>query len=235
MMKIVNCSGGKDSTAMLIMMLEQGIPIDRVLYADVGPMAEFESQYEYIKKVSAYAGIQIETVRSERWTAKTMFYGYPSRGKHMDEIRGFPKTVGSACRYRSWLKVDPLEQAAGQVQKGDIITITCHRPYAGAPPDACEGLSAEVREVYPNGSAYVRLLYHNALFGIEEFANLAPNTFAKAAPRPYGVTVCRTGFVPGVMAVDEAQAMRVVNTFIVDADVSWSEDWPASDAEIEEA
>ena len=31
----------------------------------------------------------------------------------MDEIRGFPPTVGVGCRYRSWLKVDPLEAAAG--------------------------------------------------------------------------------------------------------------------------
>ena len=31
----------------------------------------------------------------------------------MDEIRGFPPTVGVGCRYRSWLKVDSLEAAAG--------------------------------------------------------------------------------------------------------------------------
>ena len=99
---------------MLIMMLERGIPVDRVLYADVGTMAEFKSQYAYIAKLSAYTGIPIETVHSDRWTARSMFYGYPSKGNHMDEIRGFPKTIGPACRYRSWLKVDPLEKAAGQ-------------------------------------------------------------------------------------------------------------------------
>ncbi len=29
-------SGGKDSTAMLLLMLERGMPIDAVLYADTG-------------------------------------------------------------------------------------------------------------------------------------------------------------------------------------------------------
>jgi 3'-phosphoadenosine 5'-phosphosulfate sulfotransferase (PAPS reductase)/FAD synthetase len=115
-MNIVNCSLGKDSTAMLLMMLERGIPVDRILYADVGEMAEFEQIYDYLPKVEAYTGKTIETVRSDRWTARSIFYGYPTRGKHMDEIRGFPLTIGSACRYRTWLKVEPLERAAGQGQ-----------------------------------------------------------------------------------------------------------------------
>ena len=101
---------------MLLLMLERGIRVDRILYADVGEMAEFPEMYAYIEKIKAYTGREIETVRSDRWTARSIFYGYPVRGKHMDEIRGFPLTIGSACRYRSWLKVDPLEQAAGQDQ-----------------------------------------------------------------------------------------------------------------------
>ncbi len=85
-----------------------------MLFADVGEMAEFEYIYPYLKRVEDYTGIKIETVRSPTHTARNMFYGYPSSGEHMDEIRGFPKTIGSACRYRSWLKVDPLEAAAGR-------------------------------------------------------------------------------------------------------------------------
>jgi len=33
-MNIVSFSGGKDSTAMLLMMLEKGIPVDRVICVD---------------------------------------------------------------------------------------------------------------------------------------------------------------------------------------------------------
>lgn len=112
-MNVVNLSGGKDSTGMLCMMLDKGIPVDRIHYADVGEMAEFPEMYGYIARVSAYIGREIITVRSDKHTARSMFFGYPTRGNHMDEIRGFPPTVGPGCRYRSWLKVDPLEEAAG--------------------------------------------------------------------------------------------------------------------------
>lgn len=112
-MNIVNLSGGKDSTAMLLMMLERGIPVHLILYADVGEMAEFKEMYPYIERVQAYTGIPVRTVRSEIHTARNMFYGFPSRGKYKDEIRGFPPTVGPGCRYRSWLKVEPLEKAGG--------------------------------------------------------------------------------------------------------------------------
>lgn len=97
---------------MLCMMLERGIRVDRILFADVGEMAEFEQQYDYLAKIEAYTGRNVEVVRSDRYTARSIFYGYPTRGQHMDEIRGFPPTIGAGCRYRSWLKVEPLELAS---------------------------------------------------------------------------------------------------------------------------
>lgn len=36
MKRIVNLSGGKDSTAMLLMMLENDIAIDYIVFADTG-------------------------------------------------------------------------------------------------------------------------------------------------------------------------------------------------------
>lgn len=112
-MNIVNLSGGKDSTYMLWWMIQNGIPVHRILFADVGDMAEFPEMYEYLARVERYFGRSIEVVKSSKHTARSMFYGYPTRGEHTDEIRGFPKTIGAACRYRSWLKVDPLEAATG--------------------------------------------------------------------------------------------------------------------------
>ncbi len=78
-MNIINLSGGKDSTAMFLMMLERGIPVDKVLFADVGDMAEFSVMYEYLATVERYTGIPIHTVRSSIHNARNMFYGYPSR------------------------------------------------------------------------------------------------------------------------------------------------------------
>ena len=88
--------------------------VDRIYYADVGEMAEFDEMYDYISRIESYVGIKVTTVRSDKHTARSIFFGYPSRGKRMNEIRGFPPTVGPGCRYRSWLKVEPLEAASGQ-------------------------------------------------------------------------------------------------------------------------
>jgi len=53
MTNIVSFSGGKDSTAMLLMMIEKGIQINEVVYADVVG-AEFEEMYKHIEKVKDY-------------------------------------------------------------------------------------------------------------------------------------------------------------------------------------
>lgn len=110
---IVSLSGGKDSTAMLLMMLEKGIRVDEIVYADVGEMAEFEAMYAYITRVEEYTGIKVTTVRSERHTAQSIFFGHLTRGKRVGELRGFPPTVGQACSYRRDLKVNPLKAACG--------------------------------------------------------------------------------------------------------------------------
>ncbi len=49
MKHIVSFSGGKDSTAMLFMMIEIGMPIDEVVFVDLG--VEFPEMLEHIDKV----------------------------------------------------------------------------------------------------------------------------------------------------------------------------------------
>jgi 3'-phosphoadenosine 5'-phosphosulfate sulfotransferase (PAPS reductase)/FAD synthetase len=112
-MNIVSLSGGKDSTAMLLMMLERGIPVDMIVFADVGEMAEFEEMYDYLKRVEVYTGLKITTVRSERHTARGLFFGLVTKGEREGQLRGFPPTVGKACSYRRDLKVRPLRKACG--------------------------------------------------------------------------------------------------------------------------
>lgn len=48
----VSLSGGKDSTAMLLLMIEKGMPIDLVLTADTG--MEFPEMYEHLAKVDTF-------------------------------------------------------------------------------------------------------------------------------------------------------------------------------------
>lgn len=61
----VSLSGGKDSTAMLLLMVERGLPIDLVLNADTG--MEFPEMYEHLAWVDEYLfrerGLHITTLR----------------------------------------------------------------------------------------------------------------------------------------------------------------------------
>jgi len=52
MKHIVSLSGGKDSTAMLLMMIERGLPIDYVIFVDT--TKEFPEIYEHIGKLERY-------------------------------------------------------------------------------------------------------------------------------------------------------------------------------------
>ena len=68
-------SGGKDSTAMLLLMIERGMPIDMVLTADTG--MEFPEMYEHLAKVDAHLyrerGIHITTLRHPKGFEWLMF------------------------------------------------------------------------------------------------------------------------------------------------------------------
>ena len=48
----VSLSGGKDSTAMLLLMIERDMPIDMVLSADTG--MEFPEMYEHLAKLDEH-------------------------------------------------------------------------------------------------------------------------------------------------------------------------------------
>lgn len=61
---VVSFSGGKDSTAMLLRMIEENYPIDIILYCDTG--LEFPEMEEHIDKVEKYIGRSITRLKSEK-------------------------------------------------------------------------------------------------------------------------------------------------------------------------
>ena len=87
MKRIISFSGGKDSTAMLLRMIELGIPIDEVRYFDCGSW-EFPQMVEHIRKVERIIPIPITRMRykynldylfSEKITRKgNTGYGFPT-------------------------------------------------------------------------------------------------------------------------------------------------------------
>lgn len=71
----VSLSGGKDSTAMLLLMIQRGMPIDAVLNADTG--MEFPEMVEHLARVDAYLfrerGLHITTLRHPKGFEYLMF------------------------------------------------------------------------------------------------------------------------------------------------------------------
>ena len=61
---IVSLSGGKDSTAMLIMMVERNMPIDLILFCDTG--LEFPAMYEHIDSLEKYIGIPVTRIKADK-------------------------------------------------------------------------------------------------------------------------------------------------------------------------
>jgi 3'-phosphoadenosine 5'-phosphosulfate sulfotransferase (PAPS reductase)/FAD synthetase len=61
---IVSFSGGKDSTAMLLMMIEKNMPITDIIFCDTG--MEFEEMYQHIDKVENYINRKITVLKSEK-------------------------------------------------------------------------------------------------------------------------------------------------------------------------
>jgi 3'-phosphoadenosine 5'-phosphosulfate sulfotransferase (PAPS reductase)/FAD synthetase len=107
-------SGGKDSTAMLIRMLELGdYPIDGIFFADTEK--EFPELYAYIKQIETYiqerfdSDLKIEFVHSKK-TWDDWFYGEVSRGDNKGKVRGAPLRA-YPCWWAREAKVIPLQRA----------------------------------------------------------------------------------------------------------------------------
>lgn len=83
---IVSFSGGKDSTAMLLLLKEKGYPIDEVIFCDTG--VEFPEVYEHIEKVKQNLGIEITVLTAEYDYEYYMFNYKKKKGKKKGE-RGY--------------------------------------------------------------------------------------------------------------------------------------------------
>lgn len=70
---VVSLSGGKDSTAMLLRMLEEGMPVDEILYCDT--TMEFPQMYGHLDKLEQYIGRPITRLRAP-YSFEEYFYEY---------------------------------------------------------------------------------------------------------------------------------------------------------------
>ena len=92
-LRVVSFSGGKDSTALLLRMLESGMPVDIILYNDTG--LEFPQMREHIDNVEQYikryTDIGITRIKPEH-TFEFYFYDVPIHHRKQTE---FNKKLGT--------------------------------------------------------------------------------------------------------------------------------------------
>lgn len=89
MKHIVNLSGGKDSTAMLLMMLDRGMLIDYIVFADT--CKDFPQMLEHLTQLANYIKINyptapaITTLKADKSFDYFMFEHKRTRGKHIGD------------------------------------------------------------------------------------------------------------------------------------------------------
>jgi len=93
---IVSFSGGKDSTAMLLRLLEEGRPVDDIVFCDT--TAEFPQMYEHIAQVEKYIGRKITILKPEHNFEYMMLEYEKKRGKNKGKKGyGWPNGMARWC------------------------------------------------------------------------------------------------------------------------------------------
>lgn len=100
MKNVVQFSGGKDSTCMLLMMLEKGMPVDEIIMCDTG--MEFPGMYEHIAQVEDYISSHyrkhITILQPEKPFEFMMFEHVRTKGKRIGKKGyGWPTMQNRWC------------------------------------------------------------------------------------------------------------------------------------------
>lgn len=89
LIKIVNLSGGKDSTALLLMLLKLGVRIDYIIFADTGK--DFPQMLDHLRKLSEYIkgnypnAPEITVLKADKSFDYLMFDYVKTKGKREGE------------------------------------------------------------------------------------------------------------------------------------------------------
>ena len=125
-MNIFNLSFGKDSMATLLLELEQGVKVDRVMYVDIRFDSEISGEHpimaEWIPTAEKILREKFGIVVDHAYSGVTyceQFYREKTKGKHIGDKYGFPHISGAWCN--SSLKVKAIQKYGAQF-KGQEIT-----------------------------------------------------------------------------------------------------------------
>lgn len=115
MKQYIAFSGGKDSTAMLLRMIELNEPIDGIFFADTGE--EWPELYAYIQRIQKHIKREI-TILPPPYTIKEGIRKKITRGKRKGQYRGYPLAL-SPCYFMRDAKLIPQQR----LQKDGITCV----------------------------------------------------------------------------------------------------------------
>ncbi|WP_080370761.1 phosphoadenosine phosphosulfate reductase family protein [Clostridium botulinum] len=123
MQYIASFSGGKDSVAMVLKLIELNYQLDRVAFIDTG--LEFGEQINVIKICERRfkelkPGLKFDWIRPEK-TFEEQFYTKIEKGKNKGKIYGWPYTTA----FNSWcndrLKIRPFKKYMKQFKEEETV------------------------------------------------------------------------------------------------------------------
>lgn len=118
MKHIVSFSGGKDSTAMLLIMLEREYPIDEIIFCDTGK--EFPALYRHIDKIEEYINRPITIINGDKTFDYWMFNHEKTKGKHIGKKGyGWPDNLARWCT--AYFKREIMNKYIKEKYKNDYI------------------------------------------------------------------------------------------------------------------
>jgi 3'-phosphoadenosine 5'-phosphosulfate sulfotransferase (PAPS reductase)/FAD synthetase len=142
---VVSLSGGKDSTAMILMMLEKNMPVDLILFCDTGK--EFPAMLRHIDKLEKYIERPIIRLKAER---EYDYYLYQHKAKsknHSNDIGyGWPFSNGTNRWCTSKLKTDVINRYLRELNKNYTV-----KQYVGIAADEPKRIKDKIYPLYDFG------------------------------------------------------------------------------------
>lgn len=115
----VSLSGGKDSTAMLLMMVERGMRVDAAVYADTG--MDLPAMEAHLARVEELSGVPVVRVRPPLSFEHYLLDHEITRGKRAGgRGYGWPRPRARWCTAR--LKVEPIARHLRAASAGRPVT-----------------------------------------------------------------------------------------------------------------
>lgn len=132
--KIALWSGGKDSTAMIDLLLRERERVDYIIFSDT--LNEFNAMYEYIAKVSKYwkerYNANIVTLKPSKDFVKGYIKRVISKGDNVGKTKGILTSGYRFCEWRRETKIYPFEKWIKQKGITDfvcLVGITTDEPH----------------------------------------------------------------------------------------------------------